>query len=220
MSKNLLVIGGSGILGKQIILTFNESKAVWSTFNLDYRKNDKAKFNIELGKNSSLKDIKSNLSKKATRFDCIINVGGGWEGTSIKDDEIIESSKRMMDSNYYSALMAAALANAFLNNNSLLVLTGASTIKKTTNTSFMLSYHMAKQSVHHLTEYLVHNSSAMLPSNTKVITLLPSVIDTPNNRKAMPLSNFDEWTKPIVIAELLKKWAVERNYPADFFYEV
>lgn len=39
-----------------------------------------------------------------------------------------------------------------------------------------------------------------------VVGILPTVLDTPTNRAAMPDSNFDEWTKPIDIAQEIGTW--------------
>ena len=62
--------------------------------------------------------------------------------------------------------------------------------------------------------------------NLSVIGILPTTIDTPSNRDAMPKGNFDEWTNPNDIAKKLKlddakdlnsyeslKAAMEKNYP-------
>ncbi|NRA49307.1 MAG: SDR family NAD(P)-dependent oxidoreductase [Phaeodactylibacter sp.] len=37
--------------------------------------------------------------------------------------------------------------------------------------------------------------------NIQAVTVLPSIIDTPMNRKAMPDADFDKWVKPDAIAE-------------------
>lgn len=39
-----------------------------------------------------------------------------------------------------------------------------------------------------------------------VIGILPTMLDTPNNRASMPDGNFDEWTKPIDIAKEISTW--------------
>lgn len=41
------------------------------------------------------------------------------------------------------------------------------------------------------------------------------VIDTPDNRKAMPESDFSKWTSPEAIAGLVKMWAEGANRPKN-----
>jgi dihydropteridine reductase len=86
----------------------------------------------------------------------------------------------------------------------------------------MIGYGLAKVATHHLATSLaamVSKSSSSqqeaaaaanngkLPVNSTVITILPKVIDTPNNRKYMPNSNFDEWSRPDDIADQIKVWS-------------
>lgn len=42
--------------------------------------------------------------------------------------------------------------------------------------------------------------------NLSVIGILPTTIDTPSNRDAMPKGNFDEWTNPNDIAKEIGTW--------------
>jgi NAD(P)-dependent dehydrogenase (short-subunit alcohol dehydrogenase family) len=41
------------------------------------------------------------------------------------------------------------------------------------------------------------------PHNITVNAVLPSVIDTPANRAAMPKANYEVWVKPAEIAEVI-----------------
>lgn len=74
----------------------------------------------------------------------------------------------------------------------------------------MIGYALAKTGVHSL----ALNLSQQLPETNSVITILPITIDTPDNRSAMPGSDFSTWAKPDQIAELAKSWVDGLNRPS------
>ena len=64
----------------------------------------------------------------------------------------------------------------------------------------MSAYCCAKSSVMKLTESL---SEEMKCDGINVNAVLPSIIDTPPNREAMPDADFDQWVKPAQLAEVI-----------------
>jgi dihydropteridine reductase len=38
------------------------------------------------------------------------------------------------------------------------------------------------------------------------LAILPTIIDTPSNRNAMPLADFNQWSKPLDIAKEISSW--------------
>jgi NAD(P)-dependent dehydrogenase (short-subunit alcohol dehydrogenase family) len=170
--KNLLIVGGSGALGKATLSTFKRSSN-WKVFNIDFKANADADYNFTISNNLNSDELTSISTKIDSKLDCIINTAGGWEGSTISDSNIIESTTNMMKMNLNSSLLSAFLAKKHLNENSLLVFTGAATIKNQF-CPFMLSYDLSKNAVHHLTDLLAGSNE--LPNNTKVITILPYII--------------------------------------------
>jgi len=128
----------------------------------------------------------------------------------IDNINIFDQSERMFSSNYYSCLLAGHLASKYLLPNSLLIFTGAAKIFKESSPD-MLSYHIAKTAAHSLA--LTLKDSHDLPNNTNILTILPEIIDTPDNRKKMPNEDFSKWTKPDGISNILKMWAEGINRP-------
>jgi dihydropteridine reductase len=218
--KNILIIGGSGALGRSIVKNFKISDPKWKVMNIDFKFNPEADFNYNL--TNSILD-KNELAKIGkidflnNKIDCIVNSAGGWAGGSIENDDIIESVNIMMQMNLYSAVLAAYLAKKFLNESSLFVLTGSNTVKKQMNPG-MLGYELSKQSLHHLSNLLIETHQ--LPKNTKIITILPDTIDTDANRQAMPNADHSNWTSPDKIAGTIKQWADNKNYPIDGFFKI
>jgi dihydropteridine reductase len=88
----------------------------------------------------------------------------------------------------------------------------------------MLAYGLSKAGTHHVIQTLGETTGKALTTRSKrqkarrlrrdsqyldslsVIGLLPTTIDTPNNRVAMPEANFADWTKPVDIANELGFW--------------
>ncbi|HNA01169.1 MAG TPA: SDR family NAD(P)-dependent oxidoreductase [Ferruginibacter sp.] len=64
----------------------------------------------------------------------------------------------------------------------------------------MVAYGLAKSLIFRLAELM--NAEAK-GSNVVTSVVVPSTIDTPQNRSAMPDASFDTWVKPEAIAELI-----------------
>lgn len=169
--KSVLVIGGAGALGRSIVKTFKNISPAWNIFSVDLIENKDANQNIILQKKLDKSTINKIDNSIDNNFDCIINVAGGWRGTSLKHEEIIVAHEILHKQNVASSVMAVYIAKKYLNKNGLLVLTGAAAVKDNMN-SDMLAYRLAKSSVHYLTECLAQNPEE-LPENAKIITLLP-----------------------------------------------
>ena len=60
-------------------------------------------------------------------------------------------------------------------------------------------YAASKAGVHRLTEALAEE----LKGKVRVNAVLPSIIDTPQNRADMPSADFDSWVKPADLAAVI-----------------
>lgn len=63
----------------------------------------------------------------------------------------------------------------------------------------MRAYAASKSAVARLTESL----AAELKPNIRVNAALPSIIDTPANRRAMPHADFGKWVPPVEVANVI-----------------
>jgi NAD(P)-dependent dehydrogenase (short-subunit alcohol dehydrogenase family) len=64
----------------------------------------------------------------------------------------------------------------------------------------MIGYGMAKAAVHQLVRSLAAPGSGLTQDAT-VLAILPSTLDTPNNRKFMPAADTSTWTPLEVVAQ-------------------
>ena len=117
----------------------------------------------------------------------------------------------MIKQNVESAMLGSQVAAEILEQNGLLLTTGASYVFDNLAPE-MLSYALSKNMVHNL-HMLMTKESSLLEKNANVVCMLPTVIDTPANRQNMPDANFEEWLPPAKIAELINMWSLSENKP-------
>ena len=127
-----------------------------------------------------------------TTYKAIIVTAGGWTGGNIKDNDYFEKTIQMMNVCLYPSLLGAHLASKYLDEEGLVVLTGAAAVFKEPQPE-MIGYSLAKTAVHSLALNL---SEQAKESGSRIITLLPETIDTESNRQAMPNADFTKWSKP------------------------
>ncbi|KAL3907637.1 MAG: hypothetical protein SGARI_003443 [Bacillariaceae sp.] len=113
-------------------------------------------------------------------------------------------------------------------NDGLMVAIGATPALGTT--PGMMGYGLSKVSTHHFVQTLGDMTKKSVTSKTKrkvarrlrhdlsggqgdsylnslnVIGILPTTIDTPMNREAMPQADFSQWTKSVDIAKEIGSW--------------
>jgi len=144
-------------------------------------------------------------------------VAGGWMGGSIKEKTIFSQYKLSQQMHVIPSLLAGHLASKYLANSGLLLFTGAAQPFRQPCPT-MLAYGLAKTAVHAIALNVAEKEE--IPKDSSVITILPEVIDTPENREAMPNSDFNTWAPPEKIAGLLKMWAEGTNRPKNGSYAV
>ncbi|EFO25938.1 dihydropteridine reductase-PC [Loa loa] len=210
MSTRVAVYGGRGGLGS-VIVDYFKSKNFWA-LSIDVLRNETADANIVVNKDASwteqegfiLKSIGETLNGE--RLDAILCVAGGWAGGSANSENMIKNSEILWKQNVWTSTISARIAALYLKNGGLLQFTGAASVLK--DTSAMLGYGMAKAAVHQLTRSLAAKKSGM-PDKSTVVALLPTMLDTAQNRKWMPKANTDSWTSLNYIAELLHEWTLD-----------
>lgn len=130
-------------------------------------------------------------------YDSIICVAGGFNLSSVKDKDIFDKYEEMDRKNFQSALLAAHIAAFQLNNLGFLCLTGAAAAF-TGPVNYAYAYSMSKASTHALALTLAQRTE--IPADSCVVTILPTMIDTPANRAAMPDADTSDWADPHKIA--------------------
>lgn len=205
--RSVLVSGGNGALGKAVVSTFKANG--WHITSVDYKENKNADVNLLLNAgtdwNTNVKTVLEKLSSQKTKFGVVVNVSGGWAGGGAKDFDTINNLDAMISMNLQSSVTAAHIACNHLSENGLVVLTGAAPVYKG-GTPGMLSYGISKAGVHFVVKS-ISSEDGGLPTGGVAVCILPDTIDTEANRIAMPAADFNTWTRPSVISEVLLAWA-------------
>lgn len=110
----------------------------------------------------------------------------------------------MLSKNVYPSLIASHMLNEYLNENGTLILTGADYIYNNPAPE-MITYALSKNMIHNL-HLNLSKSKIVQEKNLNVITMLPTVLDTPINRDAMADADKSEWIPLEKLSDLIYMW--------------
>lgn len=153
---------------------------------------------VDLRKPEAVKGAVDTIRNKHGRLDGLVNVAGGFAWETIAEGSI-DTWDRLYDMNVRSALLAS---QAML---PLLTQAGGAIVNISANGSVradtgMGAYAASKSGVSRLTEAL---AAELKDKGVRVNAILPSIIDTPANRKDMPGEDFDRWVSPDALADVI-----------------
>jgi len=211
--KIALVAGGTGGLGRAVSLLFlEEGYQVSVTYQRQeeyeaLQKTAAAKaaylegFNLDVTNESAAKNLLADIVRKHGRLDALVNTVGGYAG-GLKLWE--------MDASVFDKMLALNLRTGF-------VLSRAAVPVMLQQGSGAIVNIAAKAALDHGAGAAAYAASkaaalAMMDSlaadlkgtGVRVNSVLPSIIDTAANRKAMPDANFAKWPKPEDIARVIR----------------
>lgn len=131
-------------------------------------------------------------------IDGVVNIAGGFAWETVLDGAP-DTWDKMWKLNVVTALMMCRAAAPHLKDSSgSIVNIGANAAAKAGKG--MGPYAASKAGVARLTEALAEE---LKPRRIRVNAVLPSIIDTPQNREAMPDASFDDWVTPEELAETI-----------------
>ncbi|KAG5493409.1 hypothetical protein GH5_02156 [Leishmania sp. Ghana 2012 LV757] len=211
--KNVLLIGARGALGSAVANAFPTVE--WSVIGVDQAGAVKQGDNcLAVDPASSIEQLQqAYISAVAgVKVDAVINVAGGWAGGSVADASTAASAELMLRQSLFSSVAAAHVFSTRGEKGGLLLLTGAAAALGPT--PGMIGYGTAKSAVHFLCQSVAANPS-VLPSHASVLAILPTTLDTPGNRKAMPQADHTAWTTLEDVALQIVHWSNGQHRPAS-----
>jgi len=212
-----IVTGGTGALGQSIVLRFLRAGATvgvpwfvaeeWAALQaaageararLSGRK-------IDMADEAAVTGFVAETGGATTRVDVIVNAVGGFAGGDLASTPLAEW-RRMIDLNLTSAVvgcravlpgMRAARWGRIINISSRAVVPPL---------GGFIGYTVAKSAVIALTQALAQEER---PHGITVNAVLPSTMDTPGNRRAMPDADRSTWVSTQAVADVIAYLASE-----------
>ena len=151
---------------------------------------------------SSVESAQAALAAVAQRFgglDILANVAGAFVWQTLADGDVANWDL-LYGVNLKSAVVAskAALPHLLKRGGGRIINVGAAAASRAA--AGMGAYAAAKAGVSKLTESLAEE---VKDHGITVNAVLPSIIDTPANRSAMPKADFSRWVAPAALADVL-----------------
>lgn len=207
--KNIVVTGAAGNLGGAVVKAF--LNAGGSVIALDHRTGRLAEMfqtggqageifvfeGVDLMDRQSVIGLAERVRDAAGLVDVIVHTVGGFAAGDPVHELLPETLQKMMDLNVSTFLNAAAgfVPHMLQKGGGKVVTIGARAgLAGPAKTG---AYAAAKSSLLRLTESM---AAELKPVGIQVNCVLPSTIDTPENRQEMPKADFSKWVKPEKLA--------------------
>lgn len=208
----VVVTGASGNLGQAVAKAFLEAGATVCA--LDYRKGRLEKVlskgnapgelslyeEVDVTEVDSLKEVGKHICDSFGKVDILVNTVGGFTMGERVHELSSSTWRKMMNLNVQSFLNTAAV---FI---PVMIEQGGGKVVSIGSKASLQggaksgAYAAAKGALLRLTESM---ASEMKSHNIQVNCVLPSTIDTPENRQEMPNSDFSKWVSPEHISQVI-----------------
>jgi NAD(P)-dependent dehydrogenase (short-subunit alcohol dehydrogenase family) len=138
--------------------------------------------------------------KRLGRIDVLVNAAGGWRGGKPAHETPLEVWDLMLDLNARTAFVASrAVIPVMLQQGSGRIVNVASRAALQGGRR-SAAYSASKAAVVRLTESM---DAELKGQGINVNCILPSTIDTPQNRAAMPKADTSRWVEPEALADVI-----------------
>ena len=209
MSEVVMITGAAGTLGRAVAAAFAKTGAKLALFDIAAQGLAKAfgadsdkqiLITADLGNQKAVQDAVAKVTAKLGPIGVLCNVAGGFNMGPTVHETPDELWQGMMDINVRTLLntvrgvvpgMVAAGSGKIVNIGAMGGVKGGGN---------MGAYSAAKSVVIRLTESM---SAELRERGINVNCVLPSIIDTPQNRAAMPKADPAKWVAPEALADVL-----------------
>jgi NAD(P)-dependent dehydrogenase (short-subunit alcohol dehydrogenase family) len=218
----VLVTGGSGILGQAVVREFFQrgaevASADHATGRMAPAFQDLADARrtlwmegVDLTDPQAAHTMVQQALDRFGKIDILVNTVGGYQAGKPVHETPVETWDFMLDLNARSAfLVSRAVLPAMLaqGQGKVVHVAAAAALKGSANSS---AYAASKSALARLTESMAEEYKRQ---GINVNAVLPSVIDTPQNRQAMPKADFSQWVTPEAMARVIAFLASEEASP-------
>jgi 3-oxoacyl-[acyl-carrier protein] reductase len=199
----VVITGASGALGRVVVEAAADRGARLALIDHATARGTPRPARIEIGGIDLAEPGKAKQAIEAAfahygRLDVLINLAGAFSSQAISDGDTA-TWERLYRVNTLTALNAsrAAIPHLLTSESGRIVNIGA--LAALTAATGMGPYAASKSGVHRLTEALANEMKGTVTVNA----VLPSIIDTPANRRDMPKADFSKWVSPHELANII-----------------
>ncbi|HSF82376.1 MAG TPA: SDR family NAD(P)-dependent oxidoreductase [Anaerolineales bacterium] len=155
---------------------------------------------IDLTNTESVTRMVNAVLVRFGKIDVLVNTAGGFRGGKPVHETPLASWEYLINLNARTTLVACqAIVPQMISQNSGKIINVAARAALGGNAN-MGAYSASKAAVIRVTESL---SAELKKYNINVNCIIPGTIDTPQNREAMPSSDFSRWVAPDKLAEVI-----------------
>lgn len=208
MSKIAIVTGSSGNLGQEVVRKFiAEGYKVIGTVipndpvTMDFPVESFEKVVVDLMSEESSSQFIQSVIEKHKSIDAAILTVGGFAMGKIADTKAADIYKQY-HLNFETAYHVArpVFVQMMRQSNGRIFLIGSKPGLSAGNGKGMVAYGLAKSLIFRLAELMNDEAKGQ---NVVTSVIVPSTIDTPQNRKSMPDANYSNWVTGEEIAETI-----------------
>lgn len=211
--KNCLITGVTGNLGEAVARHFLESGyRVWGIA----RKDTPTLFDnsphyttlvADLADDAQVRKIVKDIVANGNTIDVLVATAGGFASGNLAktDSQAIQSQIQLNFITAYTITQAVFLQMQ-QQGSGRIFLTAARNGIQMRDTKGAVAYGLSKSLIFRLAELL---NAEVKSADIVTSVIVPSTIDTPENRAAMPDADFSTWVQPTMIAETIAYYASE-----------
>ncbi len=206
MSKTAIVTGASGNMGQAVVKKFlSEGYHVIGTIvpndpvSIDIDDKHFEKVVVDLLNEEAAEKFINEVAAKNKTIDVVVLTVGGFAMGKIAETrsaDILKQYKLNFETTYHVA--RPVFIQMMQQGSGRIFLVGSRPGLSAKDGKGMIAYGLSKSLIFRLAELLNDEAKG---SNVVTSVLVPSTIDTPQNRKSMPNADFSSWVKPEAIAD-------------------
>ncbi len=216
-----IVTGGTGYLGSSVCKAFAETgAAVVGVYVLD---RELPYFRRTLGRQAGkvtllkadvtragdMDRVAKDVLRRFGRIDVLVNTVGGYMSGPVSE-ATGEDFDRAMGLNLKSAFLSCKAVLPAMRKARRGKIVSVSSESSLLGDAESFLYSASKSGVNRLTESLARE---LKPANVNVNCVMPRIMDTPANRKAMPEADFSSWVKTDQVARIIRWLCSEEAAP-------
>lgn len=205
-----VVTGGTGALGRAVVGRFIAAGAAVHVPWIDegekqeledaYPRDRLHLSRVDLSDEQAVQAFFSGIREDGSQLDILCNIAGGFAMSSLSETSLDDWNK-MIEINATTAFLSSRAAANQLRDSSHGRIVNVTAMPALTRGDDQASaYAASKAAVLNLTQSL---STELAGSSVTVNAIAPSIIDTPDNREAMPDSDRSTWLTPEEIADVI-----------------